>query len=416
MVNDEIVQLKSYNDKTGQEIGNVFPITNHEAVKVEHNQNLKEKLTEITEQIEQTNASLDSIANNGTTVAVLERVIKEEIDRQIKDGTISNMTIVDGQITSAKIADGSIKPKHLASETNIGVVHVGTTTPPPTAKLWVITPTTDDILPPSEEDDDIVPPSDDDDILPPFSGDFINDKLLVYIDGDNGISAETIPNNGSVGGVFWVDKKEGYESSTVTVSNKRYTIQPGAVARAKFIDKFVQTLEGTDITIMIRAKIFETIDAPLTSESTLCSVGCSPTWIGFYIKPFKENGIKLNVDATPHGVIKPSATHTDLKGKDIIITIRKTSSTVDLFINENKVNSSPHVHDVISTWKSNVNNFSIAMSHSNVGSLLVYNKALSDSEIKTNIDVEKSIRGELSQIDLLTILDEAISMEGDIND
>ena len=58
MSNDKIVQLKSYDEKNGTEIGNVLPITNSEAVKVENNQNLKEKLTEITNKIDQTNASL----------------------------------------------------------------------------------------------------------------------------------------------------------------------------------------------------------------------------------------------------------------------------------------------------------------------------------------------------------------------
>ena len=41
--------------------------------------------TELSEQ-------LDNIANKGTTVEVIERVTKEEIDRQIADGTIANLT------------------------------------------------------------------------------------------------------------------------------------------------------------------------------------------------------------------------------------------------------------------------------------------------------------------------------------
>lgn len=63
MSNNEIVQLKSYDENTGQEIGNVLPITNSEAVKTEDNKTLKQKLTEINKQIEQTNASLDKNVN-----------------------------------------------------------------------------------------------------------------------------------------------------------------------------------------------------------------------------------------------------------------------------------------------------------------------------------------------------------------
>lgn len=64
MNNNEIVQLKSYDDKTGQETGNVLPITNSEAVKVKNNKKLTEILTELDNRIDQTNASLDNIAIN----------------------------------------------------------------------------------------------------------------------------------------------------------------------------------------------------------------------------------------------------------------------------------------------------------------------------------------------------------------
>ena len=50
-------------------------------------------------EIEELNEQLDIIANKGTTVEVLERVTKEEINRQIEDGTIANLTIEDNSIT-----------------------------------------------------------------------------------------------------------------------------------------------------------------------------------------------------------------------------------------------------------------------------------------------------------------------------
>ena len=57
--------------------------------------------TEVSEQ-------LDTIANKGTTVEVLERVTKEEIDRQIADGTITNLTITNDSITTEKYKNNSI--------------------------------------------------------------------------------------------------------------------------------------------------------------------------------------------------------------------------------------------------------------------------------------------------------------------
>ena len=54
------------------------------------------------------NSQLNTIANKGTTVEVLERVTKEEIDRQLADGTIANLTIKDNSITNEKYKEKSI--------------------------------------------------------------------------------------------------------------------------------------------------------------------------------------------------------------------------------------------------------------------------------------------------------------------
>lgn len=67
---------------------------------------------------------LDNIANKGTTIEVLERVTKEEINRQIADGTIANLTIADGSITQEKLSpdlklgveDGGITGEKLDDE------------------------------------------------------------------------------------------------------------------------------------------------------------------------------------------------------------------------------------------------------------------------------------------------------------
>ena len=53
--------------------------------------------------VNEINSQINNIANKGTTVEVLERVTKEEIDRQIADGTIANLTIQDDSITINKV-------------------------------------------------------------------------------------------------------------------------------------------------------------------------------------------------------------------------------------------------------------------------------------------------------------------------
>lgn len=60
-VNNKIVQLKSYDDKTGNEIGNIFPITKINAVSVDDNTNLTDKLNEMNTQIERIITTLDDI-------------------------------------------------------------------------------------------------------------------------------------------------------------------------------------------------------------------------------------------------------------------------------------------------------------------------------------------------------------------
>lgn len=59
-------------------------------------------LKKVNDRIDDTNAQLSELANKGTTVEVLERVTKEEIDRQIADGTLANLMIEDNSITMEK--------------------------------------------------------------------------------------------------------------------------------------------------------------------------------------------------------------------------------------------------------------------------------------------------------------------------
>ena len=89
---DENIQIKLINDI---ETIKLDTKTSKEEIK-----NIQVKLNN---DIESINSELDNIANKGTTVEVLERVTKEEIDRQIADGTIANLTIEDNSISEEKI-------------------------------------------------------------------------------------------------------------------------------------------------------------------------------------------------------------------------------------------------------------------------------------------------------------------------
>ena len=69
---------------------------------LENNEKIKDIIAKLiinTNNIKNINSQLDNIANKGTTVEVLERVTKEEINRQIEDGTIANLTIENNSIT-----------------------------------------------------------------------------------------------------------------------------------------------------------------------------------------------------------------------------------------------------------------------------------------------------------------------------
>ena len=69
---------------------------------LENNEKIKDIIAKLiinTNNIKNINSQLDNIANKGTTVEVLERVTKEEINRQIADGTIANLTIENNSIT-----------------------------------------------------------------------------------------------------------------------------------------------------------------------------------------------------------------------------------------------------------------------------------------------------------------------------
>ena len=74
---------------------------------------------EIDSKFKQTNAQLSELANKGTTVEVLERVTKEEIERQISDGTIANLTIENASIGYKKLDSNLSEVLQTIAEVNI---------------------------------------------------------------------------------------------------------------------------------------------------------------------------------------------------------------------------------------------------------------------------------------------------------
>ena len=74
------------------------------------------EVQDIDNRFAQTNTQLSELANKGTTIEVLERVTKEEIDRQIADGTIANLTLADNSITTEKYKNQSVSKSKLTDE------------------------------------------------------------------------------------------------------------------------------------------------------------------------------------------------------------------------------------------------------------------------------------------------------------
>lgn len=87
-------------DKIKQKNGGTFKLMDAEDIAFgEHS---------LTEEIDSVKTQLSEVANKGTTVEVLERVTKEEIDRQISDGTIASLTIMDDGVKNNHIANKAV--------------------------------------------------------------------------------------------------------------------------------------------------------------------------------------------------------------------------------------------------------------------------------------------------------------------
>lgn len=65
---------------------------------------IEDELVDLNANVIDLDSQIKDIANKETTVEVLERVTKEEIDKRIADGTMANLTIADGTITKEKLS------------------------------------------------------------------------------------------------------------------------------------------------------------------------------------------------------------------------------------------------------------------------------------------------------------------------
>ena len=100
---DENIQVKLTNDIERIKLDTKTSKEEIKNIQVKLSDDIEAINVKLNNDIELINSQLDTIVNKGTTVEVLERVTKEEIDRQIADGTIANLTIEDNSISEAKI-------------------------------------------------------------------------------------------------------------------------------------------------------------------------------------------------------------------------------------------------------------------------------------------------------------------------
>ena len=110
MDNEQYIDIKEGLSVGTMKIGNKYEIFTEEEIDAINNKipELDERVDRVEGEVVEINNTLHEVANKGTTTEVLERVTKEEIDRQIADGTIANLTIANKSITNDKIANNTV--------------------------------------------------------------------------------------------------------------------------------------------------------------------------------------------------------------------------------------------------------------------------------------------------------------------
>lgn len=375
----------------------LIPIVQDNDTKVIQSKDLLKDITsDINNFKEEMREQLEIIENNHVTTEVIEKVTKEEIAKQIADGTIANLTISDNSIEGKHIQDHSITIKHLSEDLKLDTVHAGDDTPPETALLW--------FKPPQFEGSGNE------------KADFITDGLIIYIDGRFGnVDDNSIPNRGSGGGIFYHKKDTTVIDTPIICNDGWYKCASGARATnhqalnaPDIVD--LSHFKSEDITIMVRCKIPQ--DVQNGSHESPISMGSMPGWVGYYFKPCSINN-GFQVDHNPKWPSTCARNIDDLRGKDVVLTMRKSGTALDLFINSLQCGSGIHNHATIATWKTN-NTLEFEIGGlGKIGSGLIYGRALSNEEIEYNVSAEEKIRGELSSITVANEISERIKNEID---
>lgn len=97
--NDYVLKTKKFGILVDSKLTESGIISSREYKTLE---NALSEVHEINKNFEQVNAKINEVATKGTTVEVIEEVTKEEIERQIADGTITHLMIEDGSVTPEK--------------------------------------------------------------------------------------------------------------------------------------------------------------------------------------------------------------------------------------------------------------------------------------------------------------------------
>lgn len=97
--NDYVLKTKKFGILVDSKLTESGIISSREYKTLE---NALSEVHEINKNFEQVNAKINEVATKGTTVEVIEEVTKEEIERQIADGTIAHLMIEDGSVTPEK--------------------------------------------------------------------------------------------------------------------------------------------------------------------------------------------------------------------------------------------------------------------------------------------------------------------------
>lgn len=306
------------------------------------------------------------------------------------------------RVSSDELEPSSIKPKHLDASSGLGTVYAGRNTPPEKAVFWFIPPISTSRL------------------------GFVTDGLKVCVDGRYVVSGTTeVSNLINSDDVFVMHKTSNgsiVDEQPVSVVGNRinkeigYALGISPSVNDSHLD--VSQFKGNEITIQVRGRVYSTVPANYTVEVEAMGIGSDPRWTGYYIKPIRTTsfgGVNkgyLQVDCNPVSSLMSVEGHkpfeSGLHGKDVMFTLVKNSSTISVYVNDFLYHSWTHTHNSTDVWKTNTDTLAITIGRAleDIGSALIYDRALTEEEIMQNIENEVSIRGELDVIEIYEVPEE----------